>query len=235
MASEKQPTPPPTPEPVAIEHEGKKYEGTFITGGGTISVTFGTVTNSTSFGSFKDRPLPLARTILREMVTGEREGKRATYVNLRVKTLEDYWSAVLVPNVRACIKDPTAPQAVFNAVISTWHLLDWAWHEENYGRDTRGNDAYNEYRDKLLSECPPLKWVSDLADAAKHCGLGRKTVSDGLVSLSLGGEVDTIFVMEPFDREANLGNLFPIQDVLKRVTDYWIWKLKGRNLPSPFV
>lgn len=223
------------PQPISIELEGKTYKGTFIIGGGEITVNFGMEATATGFGSFQDRALPLARTLLKEMVLGTgQQHKRATYVNLRINSVDDYWNLVVVPNVRDCIKEPS-PRTVFNAVVATWHVLDWAWHENNYGRDTRKNDAYNAYKDQLLKECKELGWVSDLADAAKHCGLGRKTQSDGLVPLSFGEDRPTFYVMEPYDASKNVGHLSPMQDVLKIVTDFWLSKLKGRNLPSPFA
>jgi hypothetical protein len=222
------------PEPVSIELEGKKYEGTFTLGNRTITVNLGLQASSTSFGPYNDRALPLAQTLLREMVTGkDRSKNRATYVNLRIKSLDDYWNMVVVPNVRDCIKEPSQ-RTVVNAVIVTWHVLDWAWHENNYGRDGRGVE-FRDYKEQLLDECAQLGWVNDLADAAKHCGLGRETQSEGIVSLSLGADKPTIFVMEPTAPEATLGHLMPIQELLKIVTDFWLSKLKGRNLPSPFA
>lgn len=235
MTSGNQPTPPPTPEPVVIEHDGKTYEGTYTIGGGSIMITYGNNSTATEFRGLHEKPLPLARTILREMVTGQgQKQKRATYVNLRINSVDDYWNLVVVPNVRDCIREPSQ-RTVFNAVVAVWHVLDWAWHENNYGRDTRGNDAYVAYKNSLLKERPELGWISDLADAAKHCGLGRSTQSDGLVPLAFGDEKPIFYVMEPFDVQKNVGHLSPIQDVLRIVTDFWLTKLKGRNLPSPFA
>jgi len=169
------------------------------------------------------------------MVTGTgQQHKRATYVNLRINSLDDYWNMVVVPNVRDCIKEPSQ-RTVFNAVVATWHVLDWAWHEHNYGRDTRGNDAYVEYKKGLVGECAALGWVSDLADAAKHCGLGRATQSDGLVPLSFDDDKPTFFVAEPYEKGKNVSHLSDIRDVLKTVTDFWLSKFKDRNLPSPFA
>jgi hypothetical protein len=202
---------------------------------GSITVTYGSQASSTSFGSYKDRPLPLAQTILREMVTGtDRSKQRATYVNLRINSLDDYWNMIVVPNVRDCVREPSQ-RSVVNAVVATWHVLDWAWHESNYGRDTRGDAAYVAYKKKLLGACPQLGWISDLADTAKHCGLGRTTQSDGLVPLSHGEDRLTFFVMEPFDEQGNLGHLSPIQDVLAIVTNFWLSEFRDRNLPSPFA
>jgi len=223
------------PQPVSITLEKMTYKGTYVVTGSEITVTYGSQATATGFGSFQDRALPLAQTILREMVRGTgQQHKRATYVNLRINSVDDYWNMVVVPNVRDCIKEPSQ-RTVFNAVVATWHVLDWAWHEDNYGRDTRGNDAYVAYKKTLVSECPALGWVSDLADAAKHCGLGRTTQSDGLVPLTFGDAKPTFFVMEPYEAGKNVGHLSDIRDVLKVVTDFWLLKLKGRNLLSPFA
>jgi hypothetical protein len=136
------------PQPVSIELEGKKYDGTYVISGGSITVMYGSQASSTSFGSYNDRSLPLAQTILRELVTGtDRSKQRATYVNLRINSLDDYWNMIVVPNVRDCVREPSQ-RSVVNAVVATWHVLDWAWHESNYGHDTRGDAADVAYKKK---------------------------------------------------------------------------------------
>ena len=219
-------------------HDGKTYEGTFTVGDNSLTVTYEGKSTATEFGALNGRPLPLAQTILREMVTGQgQQQKRATYLlNMRVNSVDDYWNAVLVPNVRDCVKEPSS-QTVFNAVVVTWHLFDWLWHENNFGRDTRGNDAYVEYKKELLSQCPELEWLSDLADAAKHCGLGRRTTSDGLFPnlLPFGGQESLFYVMGPYDPVEKSTRVVEIRYMLRIVTDFWLSKLKGKNLPSPFA
>src|SRR5215831_17735916 len=95
MVSGDEPTPPPTRETVVIEHDGKTYEGTYTIGGGSIRVSYGSNSTATEFQGLYEKPLPLARTILREMVTEQgQKQKRATYVNLRISSVDDYWNAM---------------------------------------------------------------------------------------------------------------------------------------------
>jgi hypothetical protein len=94
-----------------------------------------------------------------------------TYIDMGLNSVEAYWNGLVVPNVRAYQTEPSPP-SLFNAAQSVWHLHDWIWHDRNPGKDSSG-PGFRAYRSDLLSACPELGWLRDIADAGKHRGLGR--------------------------------------------------------------
>jgi hypothetical protein len=59
------------------------------------------------------------------------------------------------------------------ASFAAWHIQEWIWHEKRPGDDTRRSKDYQSFQKKLFLDCPELKWIRDIADAAKHRGLAR--------------------------------------------------------------
>jgi len=159
-----------------------------------------------------------------------------TYVDLRVYTVAQYWAELLIPNVKAFLRDPSS-LTVFNAALSTWHLVDWVWHERNPDEDTQRNGRFNDYRKLLLTACPDLVLLRDIAEAGKHRGLGRSGVSTaGLLALQLRQQRTTFYVLRDYDpKETDHGTAENFRDILKRALEFWrTTELKDQNLPSPF-
>ena len=160
--------------------------------------------------------------------------RQVTYIELRIDSVEGYWRELIVPNVEECVRGQT-PRTVFNAAVALWHLIDWVWHEEHPDEDTRNNPIYDTYRKQLLSKCLELAWLGDIADAGKHRGLGRKTVSTGLLPLPDAEGGMAIFVMEHYNpMERDFGTAVNIREVLDTVIQFWRAKLVDKDLPSPF-
>jgi len=94
-----------------------------------------------------------------------------TYIDMGLNSVEAYWKEIVDRDVRAFRTDPsTSP--IFHAATGVWHLHDWVWHDRNPGQDSRG-PAFDAYRERLLTACPELGWLRDVADAGKHRRLGR--------------------------------------------------------------
>ena len=64
-----------SPQPVEIERGGKKYEGSYTTGGGTITVSCAGHTKSTRLGNMGPTHYALAKIVLGEIVD-EIEGNK---------------------------------------------------------------------------------------------------------------------------------------------------------------
>ena len=94
-----------------------------------------------------------------------------SYIDFGLNSVDDYWGEVVMPGVKDFRASPS-PRTVFNAALGVWQLHDWVWHERNPGQNSRGA-AFNRYREDLLTACPQLGWLRDVADAGKHRGLGR--------------------------------------------------------------
>src|SRR5579871_4915421 len=93
-----------------------------------------------------------------------------TYTDFGINSVDEYWSKLVVPHVQAFRNAPSA-SSFFPAALSVWHLHDWVWHERNPGQNSR-SPAFYRYRDDLITTCPQLAWLRDIADAGKHRGLG---------------------------------------------------------------
>lgn len=96
-------------------------------------------------------------------------GREVQYVNFGFESAHDVWAEVVLPAYERFIAVPSRANAI-DVSGHAWHIHEWIWHEQHPGSDTRNNKDYESFRDKLLSDCPELAWVRDVADAGKHCG-----------------------------------------------------------------
>jgi hypothetical protein len=160
-----------------------------------------------------------------------------TYIDFGLNSVDEYWSQLVVPSVQAFQSAPS-PSSVFNAAGSVWHLHDWVWHDRNPGQNSRG-PTFNSYRSKLLTDCPELGWLRDIADAGKHRGLGRLPEVQGaephrvgdasyLVLGFPGGILKFFLVLNDESKQ-------DVDAVLRTAIEFWRIELKVKDLPSPFV
>src|ERR1035437_11119878 len=158
-----------------------------------------------------------------------------TYIDFGLNSVDEYWGQLVVPNVQA-LRSVPSPTHVFNAAHSVWHLHDWGWHDRNPGQNS-GGPAFDSYRSKLLTVCPELGWLRDVADAGKHRGLGRLPEGQGAephvigsllpLGIPAGGILTYLLVL-------NDGSMENVGVVLRAAIEFWRAELKAKNLPSPF-
>jgi hypothetical protein len=162
--------------------------------------------------------------------------RQVTYIDIRLNSIEEYWDNLVVPNVKEFRTSPSS-RSLFNAAGSMWHLHDWVWHDRNPGQDSRGA-SFDTYRNDLLNRCPELGWLRDIADAAKHRGLGRlprvqeaepqviSGVYRGLLALGTDEYLEFFLVL-------NDGSKHAMRTVLNTAVEFWRTELAGRPLASP--
>jgi hypothetical protein len=80
--------------------------------------------------------------------------KVVTYVDIGLNSVEEYWNALVVPNVRTFQTQPSSP-SLFNVSHSVWHLHDWVWHDRNPGENSRG-PKFDAYRDPAARRMPAV-------------------------------------------------------------------------------
>jgi hypothetical protein len=160
-----------------------------------------------------------------------------TYIDFGWNSVEEAWGQWVVPNVQAYRRAPSA-SSVANAALPLWHLHDWVWHEQYPGQNSRGS-KFDAYRDDLLTRCPQLGWLRDVADASKHRGLGRQTEVKGAepqhVLSALYAATGIPFSELTFFLVLNDGSIQNMNAVLRNAVDFWLNELKAKNLPSPFA
>ncbi len=163
------------------------------------------------------------------------KNRSVRYIDFGYLSAREEWEEVGLPAYEMFRVAPSRATAM-NAAVHAWHAQDWIWHENNPGIDTHGNAKFNAFRRQLIEDCPELEWVGDIADAAKHRGLGRpnppqvqrmnpavpgrgvlmsggKVVLTGSGAILLGGVGLTI--------ELTDGSQHAMADVLASVIEFW--------------
>jgi hypothetical protein len=112
--------------------------------------------------------------------------KTVAYLDRDIPDARTFWSSVVLPDVEDFKSEPSEVRLGLHVAWSLWHLHDWLWHDENPGVDTKGNKEYEKFKEALIGECAELGWLRDLADAAKHRGLGRGSVRVEQIAEKLG-------------------------------------------------
>ena len=143
-------------------------------------------------------------------------GKAVRYVNFGFSSAaaKEYWAEVLLPAYERFNAEPSRGNAIM-ASLPAWHIHEWIWHQQHPGADTRNSKDYTQFHDALLNDCPELAWIRDVADAGKHCGLGRPTleVCEAVNTWPLNTTPLTITLDD--------GRTHDFADVLSRVIEYW--------------
>jgi hypothetical protein len=140
-----------------------------------------------------------------------------SYIDIGLATVEEYWDALLLPDVKAFLSEPDR-RSLFNAAATVWHLHDWVWH--------------------LLHACPELGWLRDVADASKHHGIGRVPAVEGASPQIVGTPIGLTIVLTRevvrFFLALNDGSKHDVDQVLRTAVAYWRTDLSAKNLSSPF-
>ncbi len=98
-----------------------------------------------------------------------------TYIDIGYASAQEFWDEIVVASAARLKTDPTRAHAMAAAIYLS-HFLDWVFHEKHPREDTIGNPVYIAFRQRHHRACPELGWLADLADVAKHRGLGRRQV-----------------------------------------------------------
>lgn len=166
--------------------------------------------------------------------------RQVTYLDIGLNSVSECWSNLVVENIQAFTRDPSS-RTVFNAAFAIWHLHDWVWHERNPSQDSSGI-AFAKFREDIITQCPELAWLRDIADAAKHRGIGRKAGIEGMRAEVIGagfgsapfGAAPIAGTYTTYEIVLNDGTHAVFSGVLRTAIDFWISELKGKQLPSPF-
>jgi hypothetical protein len=111
--------------------------------------------------------------------------RQIKYVDFGIDNASAFFRLITLPNVEAFEAAPSI-QSGLNAVWGLWHLHEWYWHDTHPKEDPRRNAAYDTFLDNLYQACPELKYLRDLSEAAKHCGMGRTPLPVGRLSEQIG-------------------------------------------------
>lgn len=156
-------------------------------------------------------------------------------VDLGFTSAKQFWAEVVVTAYQRFEAAPTRVSA-FETAVSSWHLLEWAWHDRNPGVETRDNKDFTKFHDDVIKCCPELEWLRDVADAGKHRYLHR-TPSARSVKVKAMREGEALMDDEGFfladdcggllladgglHIELEDGTLHDVSAVLATVTQFW--------------
>jgi hypothetical protein len=135
------------------------------------------------------------------------------YIDFGFTSTREFWTEVAEAAYDRFANDPTRGNAILACLASP--LPDWLWHEQHPGQDTRSSKGYDQFRQQLLSDCPELAWVRDVADGGKHRGLGRSGVQVREAAKTWPGNTQPLKIILE-DRSEH-----DIADVLSRVVEYF--------------
>ena len=99
---------------------------------------------------------------------------RVRYVDLGFASARQLWVEVGLLAYERFIDAPSGRTAI-EAAVQAWHVHEWLWHEDQRGSQKLG--TLSAYRQAIVGSCPELAWVQDIAEAGKHCGLKRPSVT----------------------------------------------------------
>jgi len=144
--------------------------------------------------------------------------RNATYIDIGYASAQEFWDEIVLASAKRFKTDPTRAHAMAVAIYVT-HFLDWVFHEKHPREETLGNPLYVAFKQRHHRGCPELDWLEDLADVAKHRGLGRRQVmlkklEDGAVRLE--GTSGHPLILDLAD-----GSHHRFDEVTKKAVAYW--------------
>jgi hypothetical protein len=153
----------------------------------------------------------------------------ATTIDIGYASAKEFWDEIVLASAGRFKTDPTRAHAMAVAIYVS-HFLHWVFHEKFPGEDTGGNPAYSAFKQKHHTACPELAWLQDLADVAKHRGLGRKGVvlrrlegscgrHEGIVTDKLGSR--SVISELPIAIELADGTRHRMDEVAAKAIAYW--------------
>lgn len=93
-----------------------------------------------------------------------------SYIDFGISNAKAFFKLIVMPNVSSFESGPTR-QFAFNVAGALWCLNDWYWYDLYPKENSRG-PKYNAFINDLMRECPHIKTLRDIANAAKHRGIG---------------------------------------------------------------
>jgi hypothetical protein len=121
-----------------------------------------------------------------------------TKIDFGPKSACDYLGLHVAPINERFLRVSNQENAI-NLAKALWDTAGWLWSDRHPGVDRRKLQAETKAFDEdLISRCPDLRFIRDLAEAAKHGGeLSRPTVTVTGIS-GCGSPGGTSFTSNPF-------------------------------------
>lgn len=156
-------------------------------------------------------------------------GEPVIYIDIGYNSAREFWDEIVLASAGRFETQPTRAHAMACAIYLSY-FLDWVFHERHPGQAARGNPDYVAFRQKHHVACPELSWLADLADVAKHRGLGRRTVvlkqlvgagvrQEGAATDELGQQPH--ISESPIELEFVDGTRHRFDDVVDNAIAYW--------------
>ena len=155
------------------------------------------------------------------------------YIDFGETSARHFWEENVVAAWETFRARPNRANAIMASLVA-WHMHEWVWHEHHPGVKMRSNPEYSAFKDDLFRDCCELEWIRDVADAAKHRGLGRGKIRVQRVAQSTYGigplgtyplgtiPLATVVVKStPLFIHLDDGRKVEFEKALSRVIDYW--------------
>jgi hypothetical protein len=151
-----------------------------------------------------------------------------SYIDLGYDDPRSLWDEVVLPACSRFLKEPDRQNAMTASILLA-HLLDWIWHRDHPGVDTRDNSAYRTFRKDHRAACPELAWITDICDATKHRGLSRPKKVSGIQGQGRPNDEGTVFdvygsrpmpAAKPLEIHLDDGSAHQLEAVMRRALEY---------------
>ena len=76
---------------------------------------------------------------------------KVKYVDIGPNSAEEYWDQIVVPSVQEFYAK-VSPRTTLEAALALWHFIDWVWHDNNQGKDSRGK--IGKYQRRIQESLP---------------------------------------------------------------------------------
>lgn len=142
------------------------------------------------------------------------------------KTIEDYWSSVVIAADKYCA-DSLNEDLAFECAIKLWHMCDWYFKEHEKKLNYK---QLSELQGAFCRLCPNLRVMRDLCNFMKHRSL-EKTNNPVIRKASrhdgpFSSEFSREFDVSVLEIELEDGTKVYLDEAVEDVVTFWQIKIK---------
>jgi hypothetical protein len=141
--------------------------------------------------------------------------------SFEIRTAHDYLKELLHASYKEYMADQLSSRKAIGCVIFAWHLHDWVWAQHKPQLQARfGLTKKTDYLSFLITQCPELEVIQDLANGSKHFKSDRPTVKN--TKLSHGHPMGLLLALTQSRLVVETGSgLNFANSLLSKVMSFW--------------
>ncbi len=127
-----------------------------------------------------------------------------------------WFEEIVEPNYQEFLQNRLSRRHAINAASTTYHFFERLYHyysQEGRTSDLLGSTRLSDFRDALISKCPDLGLLREVANATKHHLIERKSSSKVMTATGMTHVTETDLVVGDTGRQ--------FSDVIGNVMRFW--------------